>query len=121
MDLLTILSLNSLGRGGTKMKKNIKLLFLIFCGFFVFIFGGCNKSDVITSITVKNNSSENPFEIYVGEMDFNQYYLVVEYSSGKINEVNITSDMIKSSEEVKFYKEGLQEIEVIYNKQSIKM
>ena len=87
----------------------------------MFIFGGCNKSDVITSVTVKNNSSEMPFEICVGEMDFSKYYLIVEYSSGKVDEVNITLDMINSNDELKFYKVGLQEITVNYKKQVIKM
>ena len=85
------------------------------------MFTSCNKSDAITSITVKDNSSDKPFEIYVGEIDLSQYYLLVEYESGKVDEININSDMINANDEVKLYKTGLQEIEIIYKKQFIKM
>jgi hypothetical protein len=108
----------NLGEGGTKMKKNIKILLLIFCGFFVFIFGGCSNSDEIISVTVKNNSSDNPFEIYIGEVDYSQYYLIVEYESGEVIEVNINKDMINPVDEVKLYRIGIQEIKVDYNKKS---
>lgn len=103
------------------MKKNIKLLFIIFCGFFVCIFAGCDRSNEIVNITVKNNSSDIPFEVYVGEVDFSQYYLIVEYESGELVEVNMTKDMISSGEEVKLYRIGLQEIDVEYAKKTTKM
>lgn len=103
------------------MKKNIKLLLLIFCGFFVFIFGGCSNSSEILNVTVKNNSSDNPFEIYVGEVDYSQYYLTVEYDNGEVVEINVTEDMITYADKVKFYRTGIQEINVKYKKQSIKM
>ena len=103
------------------MKKVMKLLFIIFCGFFVCIFAGCNKSNEVVNITVKDNSSDIPFEVYVGEVDFSQYYLIVEYESGELVEVNMTKDMISSAEEVKLYRIGSQELDVQYAKKTTKI
>lgn len=101
--------------------KNIKVLFVIFLGFFVCLLGGCENGDAVSGISIKGNTIDTPFEICAGDVNYSDYVLLVEYESGKIEEVKITEEMIDDEDEINLFKVGNQEVNVSYKKKTTTM
>ena len=82
------------------------------------IFVGCEKTDNVTSISVKDYDGENPIETKIGKFVFVAHTLVVTRESGAKSEIALTEEMIDPADFFKFYQEGEHEIRVNYKKKT---
>lgn len=95
------------------IKKIFIAAFLVCCCLFL-ITAGCNKTNGISSIALKDYSDQAPVEIAVGGFCFSNYVVIVTHDNGKVTEIPLTEDMISETDKLKFYQEGEQEVGVNY-------
>ena len=77
---------------------------------------GCSKEDKISAVYLKDSSPDSVIEIAVGEFDFGAYTLVLQYNSGKTEELPLTEDMISAVDLFKLYQPGEHDVTVVYGK-----
>ena len=80
------------------------------------IFVGCSKKEQISSINLKDIDPEASIEMPMGKFDFSQYTVVVNYDSGKVEEVVLSESMISELDRLKFYQPGEHVITVSHGK-----
>ena len=77
----------------------ISMMFLYSCGI-----------EKLTSIEV---SSDNNI-VYIGNFNYKDYKLILNYDSGRTEEVELTESMISDVDKLKLYTEGNHDIKVTY-------
>lgn len=99
-----------------KMKKT--RLFTLLCLIItlaISVFVGCTEADKVSSVCLKNHDPNTAIEIAAGELNYNEYTVVVTYASGRTEELRLTEQMIEPSDLFKLYQVGDHDITLSYS------
>ena len=80
------------------------------------LLAGCSKEEKIASVNFKDHDPNVAIEMTMGAFDCSAYTLVVNYESGRTEEVALTEEMIAETDLFKFYRDGEHDITVSYGK-----
>lgn len=94
----------------TKMKSGFLLMPFLALGLAA-LGTSCSGLAEITGIHMTNPDSIN---VYYGNFSYEGISVTVDYRDGSNSEIPLTVDMIPEVEQLKFFKMGKQEIEVVY-------
>ena len=101
------------------MKKTNLLLTLFISVCCAFLFAGCTSGGSVKSINIANN--DEAITVQLGQFNYDDYVVVVNYSNGKTEEISLTEDMVDTYEKLKFYQVGEQTIKITYKNRSCDM
>ena len=93
-------------------------LFILMAVFALTFLSGCTKEDRISSVYLKDHDPNQVIEMELGCFDCKDYTLAVSYESGKVQELELTEDMIAGADVLKFYQIGEHDITVSYAKRT---
>ena len=85
---------------------------------FIFFLTGCGGRGSVERIEMNN---KDVIEIKSGDFSYDGIKVLVIYSSGQVNEINLTENMIPDEEKLYFYKMGEHDVKVQYGKYSTTM
>ena len=96
--------------------KKIRLftLLTLIVTFAILFMVGCEKTDNVSSVTLKDHDPNTVIDISSGNLDYSAYTVVVLYESGRIEELALTEQMIDDADLFKLYKIGEQDITISY-------
>ena len=80
------------------------------------LLAGCSKEEKIASVNFKDHDPNVAIEMTMGAFDCSAYTLVVNYESGRTEELPLTEEMIAETDLFKFYRDGEHDITVSYGK-----
>lgn len=85
---------------------------------FIFFLTGCGGRGSVERIEMNN---KDVIEIKSGDFSYDGIKVLVIYSSGQVNEINLTENMIPDEDKLYFYKMGEHDVKVQYGKYSTTM
>lgn len=103
------------------MKKN-NYIFIIFAIFITFFMNSCKspKNDIKLEVTKIEVSEDSILQSFENEYSLSNLFIIVTYSNNKTEKKIVTKNMITLGLD-KLDKEGTHEIEITYEKKSVKV
>lgn len=93
-----------------KTGSRLKLLSALSLGFTALGLSACSSSNIVNVMFGSDNNV-----ITVGQIDFSNYHLDVEYKNGDVEEIPVTESMIDKNDIFKLYKIGTHDITFYYD------
>lgn len=100
-------------------RKYFILLFVL--GLTCLFFGGCSFKNDVASISIVSQNQEEISTIEIGQFNYSDYKLCVEYKNGTKEETELTEDMISENERLKFFQVGEQNVLVQYKRKECEL
>lgn len=101
-----------------KSKHYILKILSTLSVFFIFFLTGCGGRGSVERIEMNN---KDVIEVKSGDFSYDGIKVLVIYSSGQVNEINLTENMIPDEDKLYFYKMGEHDVKVQYGKYSTTM
>ncbi|MGN0817983.1 MAG: MBG domain-containing protein [Candidatus Coproplasma sp.] len=95
-----------------KRKRLAAILIIIAIALIGALCASCSDAERVRSLVPHDYSEENPPVVAIGKFNYGDYSFDVTYQSGRTEVVTLTEDMLSEAEKLKFYKEGVQTLNV---------
>ena len=97
------------------MLKKLKYAFVFIVLLITPCFLSACEIELVTSISMVSDTVNS---YAIGEFSYDDYKIKVSYNTEKVEEINLTSDMLSDEDELKLLQEGEHTINVSYGKKS---